>query len=275
MQRRAARDFETTRRVHQAMLPHDDLGAVPPVACYPEHLALVTERVEGLTLLDYLRRRASWFPGRARLQAARETMATVGRWIRVFQAIDGPGDVLTIDELRQYLDSRLKRLVALAGSGFTQARRLQVLRHVETLGGRIGPGELHSVATHADMALGNILVSGRRVVVLDFAMAKRGTRLKDVTRLLLQIELLRVKPQMRTRVIRLLQRALLDGFDHALSPDQPLFRLSVLLHRVNHLTSLTVGRAAFPEALYNGLVRRQHQRWIDAELSAGRQTPWP
>jgi aminoglycoside phosphotransferase (APT) family kinase protein len=267
MRLRVARDFETTRRVHEAMVRYDDLGVVPPIACYPDHLAIVTERVDGPTLLEYLRTRASWFPGSAHLQDANETMARVGRWIRVFQAIDQACDTQPVGDLRGYVDIRLERLVARGGTGFTQARRLQVLEHIEALASRIPAGELRSVATHADMALGNILVSGRRVVVLDFAMAKRATRLHDLTRLYLQVGLLGLKPQMRAPVIRCLQHALVTGFDPALTPEQPLFRLSVLLHRVNHLTTLTLGHAPFPGALYNAFVRRHHQRWIDAEIA--------
>jgi hypothetical protein len=54
---RVIRDFETTQRVHASMAASADFGVVPPVACYPEHLAIVTEQVDGPTLLQHRRSR--------------------------------------------------------------------------------------------------------------------------------------------------------------------------------------------------------------------------
>lgn len=269
MRQRVERDYETTRRIYTAMLHHSDLGVVPPVACYPDHLAIVTEQVNGPTLLDHLRTEASWSPSTKRLAELRETMERVGRWIRVFQSTGSAGGRLSIDDLRQYIDIRLERLVRHAGPQFTQNHRERVLRHVDRLGRRVAPEELDKVPVHADMALGNIIVSGHRIVVLDFAMAQRGTHLHDLTRLFLQVELLGIKPQLRMSVVRSLQRAQLAGFDPKLTADHPLFRLLLLLHRVNHLTTLTVTHAGFPESLYNRVVHRRHRRSIAEELERG------
>ncbi len=148
-----------------------------------------------------------------------------------------------------------------------------MLSHVDALGHRAAPEDLREVAVHSDLALGNIIVSGDRIVVLDFAMAKRGTRLHDLTRLAVQLDLLSVKPQFGSRVIRRLQLAVLEGFDPALRMDRPMFRLLTLLHRVNHLTTLSVNRFSPAEAVYNALVRRRHRRWIAAELAGGIDGP--
>ena len=37
-------DFAATQRIHHAMQRWDDLGAVLPVACYADALAIVTEK---------------------------------------------------------------------------------------------------------------------------------------------------------------------------------------------------------------------------------------
>jgi hypothetical protein len=269
LRRRVAEDFDTTRRVHDWMAHHGDLSTVPPVACYPELLSIVTEEVAGPTLLDLLPAEAAWFPSSGRLAAACKTMSSVGRWVRVFQDIDNAGGQVTIASVRDYIDHRMKRLVPSAGGKFTEADRARVLRHVDDLGAGIDPAELREVAIHADLSLGNVLVAGRRIVVLDFAMAKRGTRLHDLTRLFIQVQLLGIKPHFRPTVIRRLQRALLQGFDPTLSEDRPLLRLMVLMHRINHLTTLTVNRAGLAVGLYNGLVCRQHLGWIKRELADG------
>jgi hypothetical protein len=265
MRQRVARDFDTTRQVFAAMRGDDRIGVVPPVACYPDLLAMATEQVTGVTLLERLEADAPWFPSESRLHQLLEIMATTGRWIRVFQGSIAGGGCATADGLRAYIDHRLQRLVR-ADATFTVQDRARVLRHIDSLGAQLSATDLQEVAIHSDLGPGNVLVSGRRIVVLDFGMTKLGTRLHDLTRLYAQIELLSVKPWYRPEVIAQLQRALIAGFDPALSVDRPLFRLLLLLHRVNHLTSLTVTRARVPEAFYNRLVSRQHRRRIASEL---------
>jgi hypothetical protein len=269
MRDRVVRDYTTTRRVHRWMSSHGDLGAVPPVACYPEHLTIVTEEVGGPTLLSYLQQRTSWFGTAGSLDEVHTTMATVGRWLRVFQGIDVPGTYGTIEGLQEYIDVRLQRLVAEAATDFAENDRQRILEHIAVLGRQVGSEELGEVAVHSDMALGNLLVSGHRIVVLDFAMTKHGNPLLDLTRLFLQLDLLAVKPQTRRSVIRRLQQAMVGGFDAALTPERPLFRLFLLLHRINHLTTLSVNRASFLEEMYNGMVRRSHRQWLAAELQGG------
>jgi hypothetical protein len=83
------------------------------------------------------------------------------------------------------------------------------------------------------------------------------------------MDLLALKPQIRRSVIERLQRAMINGYDPALTPERPLFRLLLLLHRINHLATLSVNRASFLEELYNGSVRRHHRQWLAAELERG------
>jgi hypothetical protein len=264
MRQRVARDYETTRRVYTSMRGNEHLGAVPPIACYPDLLAIATEEVQGPTLLAHLQTEAAWFPPETRLRQLLDLMATAGRWIRVFQDTVPRGGDLTLDSLRAYIDHRLQRLVGEAA--FTARDRERVLRYVDSVGGRVGSGDLREVAVHSDLGPGNIIVSGRRIVVLDFGMTKLGASLHDLTRLSLQTELLAVKPWFRTDVVRRLQRALVEGFDPLLDVERPLFRLLLLLHRVNHLTTLAVNRTRLPGALYNRLVSRHHRRWLASEL---------
>lgn len=266
MRQLVVRDYETTRRVHAWMSTHADLGVVPPVACYPEHLAIVTEEVQGPTLLDHLHRHGGWLSPARHPDELIATMMTVGRWIRAFQGIETTGAKITVDALREYIDVRLRRLVDEPAAEFSGDDRQRVLRHIELLGRHVDTDDLVEVAVHADMALGNLLVSGRRIVVLDFAMAKRGSALFDLTRLVVQMDLLAVKPYIRGSVIRRLQQAMVKGYDPALTPDHPLFRLHLLLHRINHFATLSAKRPPFLEGLYNGVVRRGHRQWLAAEL---------
>jgi hypothetical protein len=265
MRERVVHDFETTRRIHDLLAPWSDLGAVRPIACYPDHLAVVTERADGSTLLDHLHQHGSWFPAAEMRAQLEDTLATVGRWLRVFQSADRSTGRLSIDSLCDYVDVRLNRLVQHA-PGFTDADRARVLEHLHWLGEQASPGELAEVPVHADVAFGNILIAGPRVVLLDFAMATRGSCLHDASRLHMQLELLLAKPRFRPHVIHGLQQALLHGLDPSLTSDRPFFRFLLILHRINHLTTLSAGTHVFPGSAFNTLVRRLHRRWLAREL---------
>lgn len=267
MRLRVAHDFEATTQAYAAMAGYVDVGAVPPVACYPDLLAIATEQVEGPTLMEYLTSNAAWWPTRARRAEMRETMTRVGRWIRVFQATGPTGDVSSMSDLRHYIDIRLERLVQHSRGRFTDADRDRVLRHIANLGAAIAPEEFRQVSVHSDLSLGNLIVSGSRIVVLDFAMRQLDTWLHDVTKVFLQVGLLSVKPHVTGGVIAQLQSALLEGFDPSLTADRPLFRLIMLLHRVNHLSALYMNRAGFVQQLYNRAVGRRHLGAIAAELN--------
>jgi tRNA A-37 threonylcarbamoyl transferase component Bud32 len=268
VRQRVCGDFESTLRIFRAMQEWGDLGVVRPVACYPEHLAIVTEEAEGTTLQRYLETKMTWLRARANAAEVTSTMERLSRWIRVFQEIEGEDGTVAVDSLREYVDVRLKRLVQHPVSGFTDATRATVLAHLDALGRAVAEPDLRRVAVHADMSLGNVLVSPGRVVVLDFAMATRGTYLHDLARVFVHLDTLGVKPQFGRAAIRRLQMALLRGFDPALTPDHPLFRLLVLMHRINHFTTLCVRPAPFKSRLYNRILRQHHRRLLATELAA-------
>jgi len=264
---RVRQDFATTCEIHAFMAGWPELGAVRPIACYDEALTIVTEEAEGTTLLDRLQRDATWFPDAARIDSLARALETVGRWLKRFQGFRPADDHVPIQSLVDYVDTRLKRLVDRQVMPASQRER--ILGHLEAIGRGVSPHDLKDVAVHADLAPANILVSDRGVVVLDFAMTGRGTALHDISRLYMQLDLLRAKPHFRQRVIAPLQESLLRGFDPALSPAHPLFRILSMLHHVNHLGTLALRRESLPGRLVSARAIRMHRRWIAAQLDAG------
>jgi hypothetical protein len=263
---RVAQDFETTARLRDALSRWNDLGVVRGVACYPQHLASVTEESSGTTLLEYLQTGAAWLTGHDRLAEGAATMERVARWIRAFQTTAPPAGYLTPDRLRAYVDVRLARLVELPAAGFDAADRRRVLAHIDRLWREVDRVDLEEVPTHSDLAPGNVIVTPGRVTVLDFAMSSTGSRLHDLARLFLQIELMTLKPQFRPPVLRELGEALLRGFDPEVHAGRPMFRLLMMQHRVNHLATLSSVKESFPASAYNWHVRRNHRAWIADEL---------
>jgi tRNA A-37 threonylcarbamoyl transferase component Bud32 len=266
MRRRVLHEFEVTAKVERALAAHPGMDALHAIACYPELFTIVTREIEGVTLLRYLEARLTWLAGARGLEEAEAIAGQAGHWLRIFQTIDRSDDVVAMSDLRAYIDLRLRRLVSAGRSPITALVRERVLAHLEVLGAAVPAIERRSVMLHADMAPANMMVTGRGIAVLDFAMASRGTYLHDISRLALQIDLLRGKPQFRTESVRRVIEALLRSFAPDLRPQDSLFRLLTLRHRINHLATLTLNPARGPVRLYNWRLRRMHERAIAREL---------
>jgi serine/threonine protein kinase len=268
MRKRVEKDFAVTKHVFDRMASGEFYGAVRPIACYPAYLAIVTEEVPGSTLLDVVENRLRWSLDPSRSAVLRDVFVAAGRWIRDFQE-PAPGS-FSVAWIREYIDSRLQRIARATGQRGERLRD-DVLRHVARIGARLPAEPAAAVTVHADLSPSNIMASGNRVVVLDFAMARPGHPLQDVARLFTQLDLLALKPQFRQSAVRPLQHAVLRGFSDTLRPDDPAFRLQVLSQRINHLGSLSTKKYGAAEALYNRFIVWQHWRWIEREIRAGGQ----
>jgi hypothetical protein len=265
MAARVRRDHDTTLKVHDFLGADAPFGAVRPVECYDDLLATVTEEIAGENLLHYLEREMPRWGRRAPEAEMLSTFARVGRWLRAFQAFDAGTTPVDAPEMIDYVDHRLKRLTA--GGVLTEVVRNRILERLAALVGAVAPDDLREVVVHADFAPGNVMVDRERVVVIDFAMMGRGTRLLDLTRMHFQLDLLCAKPWFRQRTVAALQAALVGGFDSQLSPRHPLFQFLLWRHRINHLGTVTLHRGGLRTRLVNAPIRRMHLRWLDDQLS--------
>lgn len=262
MQRRVARDFETTKRVYQIFRSHPGLASVKPIACFPEQLALVTEQVTGETLSELIQRQAVWRPQEKSIAKLSHIFAQVGTWLRTFQEAEPSGKQFSLERLRTYIDERLTKLVDSDRAGFSAADRAGVLRYLDARGADVPEQDLREVSIHADLCPENVMVNGSEVILLDFTMAKTGATYHDVTHMFMYLELLKRKPFYQTRVGSRLQEALLSGYEPGLRPDRALFELLLLQHIITHLASMTNAKLSPFARLYHWHLWRPYQIWV-------------
>lgn len=262
MARRLVNEFETTSAVHRGFAGQPGVVALQPLGCLPEYLALITAEAAGEPLSQLLERHAGWNLRTDRLDALRAVHMKVGGWLRKFQALQPSTGTVVRDRLVEYVDVRLKRLVAQPKARFSEADRTLVLRYTEAKSRQVSDADLCEVWTHSDFGPSNVLVHSGSVTVIDFAMAHAGTMLNDVARMYTQLEWFAAKPKFRSATIRALQQALLAGFDPHLTEDTPLFELMVLLHRINHFLGMVERREGVLSKIYNWHLARRDRAWV-------------
>jgi hypothetical protein len=249
LDRMLEREYKATGALYAALRHEDGLSALQPMAYLPDHRAIVTEEVPGRPF-DEVLGRAAGITDALRLAARR-----VGRWVQVYQAIGGEAGVVELPERRAYLDERLKRL---QGRVLSAGERDDALRLFDRLASAIG-ATVPAVAIHADLAPANIVVGDHgRVTVLDFAMAKSGTRHHDLGHVYVHLALMAYRRPRRAPMFRELQAEMLDGYEPGLAPSDPLFALMVLQHAACHVAMLAERRFPVGDVAWRWYMRR---RW--------------
>ena len=256
--------FDTMMELYRTMAEVPGLSAVRPIACFPEHRAIVTEEAPGEALLQLVETKAAWWPSQEVLEQLSLGLERVGEWLRRFhERMPRSSARLSATDMREYLDVRLRILVARAPVGFSADMRSRVLSAFEAHASRLRDDDLRSVPIHADFALSNIVVDGSRVAVLDFSVPASGALYHDVAHLYMHLGLLTTKPRFRPKVVAMLQRALLRGFSGSVETSHPAFELLLLQHVVCHFTGLAQSPASAAARAYNWMLMRRHLRWLD------------
>jgi len=242
-----------------------ELSVPDVVAFYPEIPALVWREVAGETLEALAARDARGVPGAARLARLEHAFHSAGRWLRALQ--DGTsveGRELSLPEMTDYVDVRLKRISELGPSGLGADWQAQVRRVFSEA--RLAPRDLRLTAVHGDFSLSNVLYDGRRVVAIDFSRFGVGSIYYDVTRIYHQLGLLLHKPWFLPSTVARLRRVLLNGYDPGLRADEPAFRLFLIQHLLCHWLGLlkTSGRAPWQVRGFNRWVGYHHRRELES-----------
>jgi hypothetical protein len=258
--RNVQREFSVTSDVRDRVRGVAGLGAVVPVACFPEECALVTEEVAGTTLSRVLSLEGTGWPAERKLARLDDTLRRAAGWLRVMQR-RMPGRELTADTIRRYLDRRIEQLSGAPGGTLTTSGRARVETCRDRLLDEARRTGVEGVWIHADFCPDNLIVGSDALTVLDFTMAGAGTRYHDLAHLFLSLDAMRAKPWFKPSIVDRWQKTLLEGFEPGLDANQPLFVLARFQHVLCHLVALqhTGGQLA---RFVAGWRRRRYRTWL-------------
>jgi hypothetical protein len=228
-QEKTSKDFDTLCRLDRAFQGTPQFGVVHPIACFPEHLAIVTEEAEGTNLHHLIRRNATVWRGAEAAVTLAANCQAAGRWLRHFQG-------LTTQETRSRFPAALvtTRLSAdldiCERLGLPAAVATRILRYCQERFERAAGEPARVVGVHPDYQPDNVLVTERRVTVLDFARFHYGSASGDVGRFLASLEFFSRTPLYPSDRMRGLTTAFLQGYGWSTSDDRALLCACTVRH---------------------------------------------
>jgi hypothetical protein len=270
--RNVEREFRVTSDVREVVRGVPGIGAVNPIACFPEECALVTEEVVGPTLSRVVSLEGTGWPAERKIERLVETLRRAAGWLRLMQRRLPPGRDVTPDAIRGYLDRRIEQLSISPGGTLTPSGRSRVETCRDRLldeARRIG---VQGVWIHADFCPDNLVVGPDALTVLDFTMAGSGTRYHDLAHLFLSLDAMRAKPWFKPSIVDRWQDALLEEFEPGLRSNQPLFELARFQHVLCHLVALQHAGGQLARFVA-GWRRRRYRAWL-AEVAGLDRESW-
>jgi hypothetical protein len=250
------REYQTILHYYNEFKKSDCFNIVKPLFTIPEKFILVTEEVAGENLYKIIGCENIFLSSGEKFKKISNSLFQVGSWLKYFHSLEEPFPTnYTIDELIEYIKVRLQILNEDKRRQFPENFSGEILTFIKKNEAAISVNELRIHSSHSDFNLGNIVVDGNRVTVLDFTKIKQDSFLVDVSRIYHQLFLITFKPQYRVKLIREFQRALLKGFGVEHADHFMLFRFFLIRHTLTHLVGITrFWQVNFKERLYN--------RWV-------------
>ena len=231
--------------IYESFKQHSqDYNCMKPIACFPADLILIMEECPGEPFMRLMSAGARFWPAVERRKALARYCYLSGKWLKIFQESTIKGDArLDPEELVQYIDVRLQKLVARSAIPFSEKLRSRILTFLEAK----GPGaaaELAIAGVTGDFVPANVLVDRDRVAVLDFGMFNYGSTFQDLAQYYQHIDFFRQKPVYSPAIISDLQETFLRGYDSNFDSNKVLFDVFRIRAIVNRLSATTVRKWA-------------------------------
>ena len=262
VEERVRREFQVTMDCWQAFNGTGPVGCVRPLAYFPEHLAIATEEAPGRPLSELFERVLMPFASKADRLLLDRACHGLADWLRQFQRLGGGDTSAEPKALTEYIDARLRRLVANPIAGFTAADRLRVLLVTAWLVGRLQSEDLVEVPIHGELVPTSVTIDPAKLTVLDCASGRRGLMLHDLATIYMHIGLFAADHRYSAALIRDVQRRFLQTFDGTLDAQRPAFQVALLLNVVTHYSLVAAQRAPRVGPLSDWRAIRRHRTWL-------------
>ena len=253
---RARRECDLLRRLGRLDALSGRLGVPVVVEADGPTATIVMDAVAGQAVLQLLLEASRWSGRRNVLQP----LYQAGRWLRVFQTLPlEPGDETALtsdpDSLDEYCLVRLEKIRDLGERWLTEELCSRILIAVRTLVDSSPREDRTQVWSHADYDPGNLLWDGIRLTPIDFAMARLGPSLLDVTYFLHRLDVLAIQFPWRRWPWTSWKRAFLAGYGRADADRSPMYDALMLRHWICRLQTLVRRKSI-------GLLANLHDHWL-------------
>jgi hypothetical protein len=238
--KRMKNDFFITTKLYDLLKENSSYAVPRIIAFFPEEMALITEESDGKTLLSLLRKKGKGYPKQRVMDELEQYCQTLGGWLQTFQNLTRITSSQSWDEAEfiNYINLRLSKLEK-SWLCIRQEDTYRIQRYLEQLLQQATEDKKFLCGVHGDIGLSNILVSSKKITVLDFPMYKIGSFYDDLTYIFMRIEYLLFNPLFRISVITKLQNAFLEGYKNEFDRKNSLFMAYCMKHRVNRLVDLS------------------------------------
>ena len=259
-------EFTTLERLDAAFEPHPELGVVTPIGCFPEHIALATKEKPG-SMFSTQVGRVRVYSRQASVDELADWFRLCGRWLRCFQTFeDETAGAATFDfaEVSDYCDVRLEILADHRPQEFTSRFCGAIRAFLQEQVLAQDPDSLEIVGRHNDYGPYNMILSGRQLVVLDFAGFNFGPSLSDYVKLWCTIDSMRGSPLVSTRMIATYRDAFASGYGRAVDTANPLFLMLRLAYVLDKMGDICLDWDGIPMSrrLTYRMLYRRYLSWI-------------
>ncbi|KAA3613244.1 MAG: hypothetical protein D8M58_13135 [Calditrichaeota bacterium] len=253
------RDHETTLFWWEKFEKSDKYNVVEPLYIDSIEHILISKESKGYDISVYLTKTAQMFPSPRAQTVIMEMISLVGGWLKYFQSVtvdDEKGsEEISLEFINQYINQRMDRIIEKTKIGFDESMRNRVNTYISDLWQKVGDERNLRCYLHSDLSLSNVLYNDNKITVLDFTKRLSGSPYKDLTRFYHQLTILGLKPTFQTKFIRYLESEFLRGYGNPRIMDEPLFKIYLMTHIINHLgKSARYWEQSFLSGLYN--------RWV-------------
>ena len=272
IRRRLSREIELLSRLKDILGTCKHLGVLEVVSSDIRRASVVTREVPGSTIEARLIKSFSVRSDRECLRA----LYLSGYWLKRFQELplgDSDGQPISrrVDPVDLATYCRL-RLEGLGDYGYRWPKRAMITRiiaRIERLVSASPPGDRQRVWAHADYGPGNIMWDGKRLTVLDLAMAHGDRPLLDVTYFIHRLEMLRVYRPWKRWPIEFWKKAFLRGYGRPDAESSPMYHALMMRHLICRLhTYVRRPPRDFKQKLHDRWVRMVLRRKLE-RMAAG------